>query len=91
MIKNGLLEEVKSLIPHSDKNALKTVGYTEMFEHLDGDVSLEQAIDNLKVNTRRYAKKQLNWFKRDPSYHWFHPDERNKIQELITLKLNEYI
>jgi tRNA dimethylallyltransferase len=88
MIAEGLLEEVKSLLPHRHQNALNTVGYKELFEHLYGNISLEQAITNIKTNTRRYAKRQLTWFKKDPEYHWFHPEEIKGIASIISEKMS---
>lgn len=86
MMAEGLLEEVKSLLPNRRENALNTVGYNELFEHLEGNISLEQAIANIKTNTRRYAKRQITWFKKDPEYHWFHPERVADITTLITTK-----
>ena len=63
MIENGLLNEVKNLIPNRNNNALQTVGYKELFEYFDGDISLNKAIENIKRNTRRFAKRQISWFK----------------------------
>jgi tRNA dimethylallyltransferase len=88
MMAEGLLEEVKSLLPHRHENALNTVGYKELFEHLEGNISLEQAITNIKTNTRRYAKRQLTWFKKDPDYHWFHPERIVDIASLIAGNLS---
>ncbi len=79
MLENGLLDEVKSVIPHRDKNALKTVGYIELFDYLDGKTTLEEATEKIKINTRRYAKRQIGWFNKDGNYTWFHPDERSAI------------
>jgi tRNA dimethylallyltransferase len=70
MMDSGLLEEVKELLPYRDLNALRTVGYTELFDHLDGKLSLEQAVDAIKKNTRHYAKRQMTWFKKDDSIRW---------------------
>lgn len=70
MIKDGLVDEAKSLIPFKSCNALNTVGYKEIFRYLDNEISLEQAIIDIKTNTRRYAKRQITWFKRDESYIW---------------------
>lgn len=75
MMDEGLLEEVSSLLPFRHYNALNTVGYKELFAYLDGSVSLEQAITNIKVNTRHYAKRQFTWFRKDADIHWFHPDQ----------------
>jgi len=75
MIDQGLLAEVSNLLPYRNHNALRTVGYREIFEHLDGLCSLDEAIANIKTNTRRYAKRQLTWFRKDPGIVWKHPDE----------------
>jgi len=83
MIKNGLQEEARNLFPFRELNALKTVGYKELFEHFENKISLEQAITNIKTNTRRYAKRQLTWFKNDDLIKWFHPDETEKIAQII--------
>ncbi len=78
MMRQGLLEEVKRLLPYRSENALKTVGYAELFDYLDGKLSLEQAVEDIKTHTRRYAKRQLTWFKRDDSYRWIDlPDDES--------------
>ena len=74
MMEEGLLEEVKGLLPYRTHNALQTVGYRELFEYLDGKCSLDTAIANIKTNTRQYAKRQLTWFRRDRSTEWMAPD-----------------
>lgn len=71
MMQNGLLEEAKNLYPHKNLNALQTVGYRELFSHFDGDFTLEFAIEEIKKNTRRFAKRQLTWFKRTENAKWF--------------------
>lgn len=83
MIEDGLVDEVDALREYRAFNALNTVGYKEVFQYLDGDISLVQAIENIKTNTRRYAKRQLTWFRRDPNYVWFDASESEKIAELI--------
>lgn len=83
MLETGLLEEVKSVINHKENNALKTVGYTELFDFLDKKLTLEEAIEKIKVNTRRYAKRQIGWFNKNQDYKWFHPDEINLIISTI--------
>jgi len=88
MMEKGLLEEVKSLLPQRSNNALNTVGYKELFLYLDGDFSLEQAIEKIKTNTRRYAKRQLTWFKRDEDIHWYKPDELDAVISLLSNHLN---
>lgn len=70
MMESGLLEEVKGLLSCRDRNALHTVGYTELFDHLDGKLSLEQAVETIKKNTRHYAKRQMTWFRKDGSIRW---------------------
>jgi tRNA dimethylallyltransferase len=75
MIEHGLVEEVKGLLPYRNHNALQTVGYKEIFEYLDGKTSLDEAVANIKTNTRRYAKRQLTWFRKDPSIQWTDPDK----------------
>lgn len=81
MIKDGLLEEAKNLYPHKELNALQTVGYRELFDYFDGKTSLDFAIEEIKKNTRRFAKRQLTWFKRNPDVLWF--DYRTSIQEIL--------
>ncbi len=71
MVENGLIEEAKMLYPYRDLNALNTVGYKELFQHFDGDITLDVAISEIKKNTRRFAKRQLTWFKKDTSIIWF--------------------
>ena len=71
MMADGLLEEVKKLLPLHHLNALQTVGYRELFDHLNGLFTLPQAIERIKINTRQYAKRQMTWFKKDTSIHWF--------------------
>ena len=79
MIEQGLLDEARLLLTHRHLNALNTVGYKEMFTHLDGIWSLEEAIERMKGNTRRYARKQITWFKKDPLINWFSPEEKESI------------
>jgi tRNA dimethylallyltransferase len=74
MMEEGLVDEVKSLLPYRAHNALQTVGYREIFEYLDGKCSLDVAAANIKTNTRQYAKRQLTWFRRDRSTVWMAPD-----------------
>lgn len=75
MMEDGLLEEVKSLAPYRQLNALNTVGYSEIFDYLDGKITLEKAVDLIKQNTRRFAKRQLTWFRKDKDFHWFEANE----------------
>jgi len=83
MIANGLVEEAAGLLPYRNLNALNTVGYKELFEYFDGRISLEQAIEDIKTNTRRYAKRQLTWFKKMQELQWFHPDDKENIMNFI--------
>jgi tRNA dimethylallyltransferase len=71
MLQEGLLEEATNLYPHKGLNALQTVGYRELFSYFDGNISKEFAIEEIKKNTRRFAKRQLTWFRKDTSIHWF--------------------
>ena len=75
MMEAGLPGEAGSLLPFRHLNALNTVGYKELFEYFDGKVLLEQAVENIKTNTRRYAKRQLTWFQRDKEVNWFEPSQ----------------
>ena len=81
MIENGLLEEAKLVYPHKNLNALQTVGYRELFEYFDGNCNLEFAISEIKKNTRRFAKRQLTWFRKDPEIIWF--DYKDDINDII--------
>jgi len=83
MVAEGLLDEVKSLKEYQHLNALNTVGYKEIFQYLEGSYTLTQTIEKIKTNTRRYAKRQLTWFKRDKDIHWFHPDDLGEVVNLI--------
>ena len=83
MIKRGLVDEVMSLINYQEKNALQTVGYREIFELLNNKCTLTEAVEKIKRNTRRFAKRQLTWFKKDKEIKWFQPNETMKIQEFI--------
>lgn len=84
MMADGLLDEVRSLQDKRSNNALNTVGYKEMFTYLDGTWSLEEAVERMKGNTRRYARKQLTWFKRDEEMRWFHPQQQEEILKYIS-------
>lgn len=84
MMADGLLEEAKSLYPLRHLNALNTVGYKELFDHLEGRWPLEEAVERIKGNTRRYARKQLTWYKKDERMKWFHPQETEQIINYIS-------
>lgn len=83
MMSQGLLEEAKRLYPQRHLNALNTVGYKELFRYFDGEWSLDFAVQMIKQNSRRYAKRQLTWFRRDDSIRWFSPFEIPEIIEYI--------
>lgn len=83
MMSDGLLQEAERLYDQRDLNALNTVGYKEMFDYMDGRWPLEEAVERMKGNTRRYARKQLTWFKRDADVRWFHPDQKEDILKHI--------
>lgn len=83
MISQGLAEEASELYPFRHLNALNTVGYTEMFDYIEGKVSFMECIENINVNTRKYAKRQLTWFRKNEGVKWFHPDDKEKIIEYI--------
>jgi tRNA dimethylallyltransferase len=85
MLENGLLEEVESLIPFQQKNALQTVGYKEIFSFYNNDCTLEKAVENIKQNTRRFAKRQLTWFRKDKNITWFDPHQISEIKTFIGL------
>lgn len=87
MMEMGLLEEVKALIPFRHHNALQTVGYAELFEYLDQHVTLDRAIELIKQNTRRYAKRQLTWFRKDSEFKWFHPEQIVDVRNYINDQL----
>ncbi len=84
MMTDGLLDEAKRLYPMRHMNALNTVGYKEMFAYLDGTWTLEEAVERIKGNTRRYARKQLTWYKKDEQIRWFHPNEIEQIYSYIS-------
>ena len=83
MMEQGLEEEARRMFPHKGVNALNTVGYKELFDYFEGRWSLNEAVERIKGNTRRYARKQLTWFRRDQSMRWFHPDQSEQIKTYI--------
>lgn len=87
MIASGLVDEARQFNSERNLTALKTVGYKELFEYFEGKITLDQAITNIKTNTRRYAKRQLTWFKRDQDYFWFEPYDIEAIIDLIKNRL----
>jgi len=86
MINDGLVEEARRFYRFRDLNSLNTVGYKELFEYFDGKISFDKAVELIKRNSRRYAKRQLSWFRRDKERVWFHPDQFDDIMEYIHKK-----
>ena len=79
MMEQGLLDEVKNMIPYRKRNALQTVGYAELFDYLEGKTELKLAVELIKTHTRQYAKRQMTWFKKDKNIQWFGPNELNAM------------
>lgn len=79
MMADGLLEEARRVYPHKDYNSLNTVGYKELFKYLDGEWTLDFAVEKIKQNSRIYSRKQMTWFKRDTDIRWFHPEQETEI------------
>ena len=88
MMENGLLGEVEGLQQYCHYNALNTVGYSELFDHLEGKITLAEAVDKIKQNTRRFAKRQLTWFRKDDGTTWFEPNQTDAIISYINENLN---
>ncbi|GAC1304710.1 MAG: tRNA (adenosine(37)-N6)-dimethylallyltransferase MiaA [Mucilaginibacter sp.] len=87
MVKQGLVEEVRSLLPYRDLNALNTVGYSELFDYFDGKTDLDKAIELIKQNTRRFAKRQMTWFSKDKDIKWV-PADKGNLQEDMLVNLD---
>jgi tRNA dimethylallyltransferase len=83
MMGAGLLNEVKQLLPFRKLNALQTVGYAELFDYLDGNISVETAVEKIKTSTRQYAKRQMTWFRKDKEVKWFSPLQVEKMKGII--------
>ena len=79
----GLEEEARRFYPQRDLNSLNTVGYKELFKYFDGEWTYDYAVNMIKQDSRRYARKQLSWFNRDKEIAWFHPDDETAIMKLI--------
>ena len=86
MMHDGLLDEVKKLYPLKNLKNLQTVGYSELFDHLDNKCSLDEAVSKIKQHTRNYAKRQITWFKKDKEMHWIKADDVNIINEVLSIK-----
>ncbi|MDN5287445.1 MAG: miaA [Mucilaginibacter sp.] len=89
MVQQGLLNEVKELLPQRHLNALNTVGYTELFDYFDGKTTLEKALEMIKQNTRRFAKRQLTWFRKDGSFHWFQTSDQDVIDQMVNIVISQ--
>lgn len=89
MMEEGLLEEARALYKFKDLNALQTVGYKELFAYLEGERSLKNAVDEIKKNTRRYAKRQMTWFRRDPETVFFNPEEETDIKKYLQEQIKD--
>ena len=87
MMRQGLLDEVKSVYPKRHLNSLNTVGYKELFDYFDGKCTLEQAVEQIKINTRQYAKRQMTWLRKNNDYQWFTIDKVDEIIENLMLEL----
>lgn len=87
MIEQGLEAEARSVYHLREHNSLQTVGYREMFDYFDGEISREEAIELIKRNSRRYAKRQLTWFRRDSEIEWFHPADKGAIIDYLEAKI----
>lgn len=85
MMEQGLMEEVKKLYPYKNSNALNTVGYKELFDYIDGKISLAEATNLIKQNTRRYAKRQLTWFNHQGEFETFEPTDLEKIKAYLDI------
>ena len=88
MVNEGLVEEAKSMYPKRHLNSLNTVGYKEIFEYFDSKVSLNEAIENIKINTRQYAKRQMTWLRKNSDYKWFTIDELDEMLNYINSVIN---
>lgn len=86
MMEQGLLEEVKQLYTQRHLKNLQTVGYSELFDYIDGKYTLEEAVDKIKQHTRNYAKRQLTWFRKDKEFHWLKADTPNVTDRILALK-----
>lgn len=87
MIENGLVAEVESLVAYRQKTAMLTVGYSEIFDYLDKHITLDEAIDKVKQNSRRYAKRQITWFKKYGNTTWFEPTQQQEIKDFILQRI----
>ena len=89
MIKEGLIEEAKAMYPKRHLNSLNTMGYKELFAYFDGNISLNDAIEQIKINTRQYAKRQMTWLRKNNDYKWFSINQEDEMLEYIKSCINE--
>ena len=87
MVKGGLIDEARQYYKDRSLNSLNTVGYKELFGYFNNEYSLEKAIELIKRNSRRYAKRQLSWFARDKEINWFHPSDNDVVFNFLTENL----
>jgi tRNA dimethylallyltransferase len=87
MVENGLEKEARKVYPQKELNALNTVGYREWFAYFDGEITREKAIELIKRNSRRYARKQITWFRKDENVVWFEPNQTKEIIRFIETQL----
>ena len=86
MMEHGLLAEVENLLEYRHLKNLQTVGYSELFDFIDGKYSLQQAVEKIKQHTRNYAKRQMTWFKKDGEINWFRAGEEGLVEKILSLK-----
>ncbi len=91
MMASGLLDEARRVYPFRHLNSLNTVGYKELFRYLDGEWTLDLAVEKIKRNTRVYARKQMSWFRRDEEIRWFHPDREEEIMDFIDREVSAFL
>lgn len=89
MMAEGLLDEAALYFDHRQLNSLNTVGYKELYEYMEGKCTLDEAVEQIKTDSRRYAKRQLTWFRRDKDIHWFHPDESTEVLQFVEQQIKE--
>ena len=89
MIESGLETEAQKVFPYKHLNSLNTVGYREFFAHFNNEISKEKAVELIKRNTRRYARKQLTWFRNNPEMTWFQPNEEEQLIQFLDKKINK--
>ena len=87
MMQNGLEEEARRMLPFRNENSLNTVGYKELFQYFDGIIPLDEAVRQIQSNSRRYARKQMTWYKRDEEMTWFHPEKVKEIIKYIDMNI----